>query len=144
MAAPRYIDRDDVDSTIMLSAALYSYQVDRLVWDQLKLYGNLTMVVHRDSMDFESSTHAVNIVRCIPCKRGICCNRCQIAEGGYEFRWLSPIWSPMYIENARKGSWLPGKSESRVTTSESSVTVLGRGAVLIEELVCICWVSCIL
>ena len=113
MAAPRYIDRDDVDSTIMLSAALYSYQADRLVWDQLKLYGNLTMVVHRDSMVFEGAAHDPEIVRCIPCIRGMYCNRCRDAIGGYEFRWLSPLWSPMYVKNARKGSWLPGKSETR-------------------------------
>ena len=113
MAAPRYIDRDDVDSISMYYAALYSYNADRLLWDQLELHGNLTMVVHRDSMAVERSTHAVNIVRCIPCKRDICCNRCQNFEGGYEFRWLSPMWFSMYVENARKGSWLPGQSETR-------------------------------
>ena len=113
MAAPRYIDRDDVDSHSMYSAALYSYHTDRLLWDQLELYGNLTMVVHRDCMGFEESTPAPDIVRCIPCKRGMYCNRCKNAMGGWEFRWLSPIWSPKYVENARRGSWLPGKSETR-------------------------------
>ena len=113
MAAPRYIDRDDVDSNSMYYAALYSYTADRLLWDQLELHGNLTMVVHNDRMGIERSTTAVNIVRCIPCKRGICCNRCKNGEGGYEFRWLSPIWCPMYVKNANKGSWLPGKSETR-------------------------------
>ena len=113
MAAPRYIDRDDVDSTSMYSAALYSYQADRLLWDQLELYGNLTVVVHRDVMGFEEAIHAADIVRCILCKRGMCCNRCKDGIGGWEFRWLSPIWSRKYVENARRGSWLPGKSETR-------------------------------
>ena len=113
MAAPRYIDRDDVDSNSMYYAALYSYNADRLLWDQLELQGNLTMVIHNDSMGIESSSDAANIVRCIPCTRGICCNRCKSGEGGYEFRWLSPIWCPMYVKNASKGSWLPGKSETR-------------------------------
>ena len=113
MAAPRYIDRDDVDSNTMLSAALYSYHVDRLVWDQLKLYGNLTMVEHSNSMVFEGAAHDAEIVKCIPCMRGIHCNRCRNAIGGYEFRWFSPLWSLIYVKNACKGSWLPGKSETR-------------------------------
>ena len=71
------------------------------------------MVEHSDSMVFEGAAHDPEIVKCIPCMRGIHCNRCRNAIGGYEFRWLSPLWSPMYVKNARKGSWLPGKSEAR-------------------------------
>ena len=112
MAAPRYIDRDDVDSVSMLGAALYSYQADRLVWDQLNLYGNLTMVVHSDRIFPQGPEHNPEGFRCIPCMRSMNCRRCREAIGGYEFRWLSPLWSLMYAKNARKGSWLPGKSEA--------------------------------
>ena len=71
------------------------------------------MVEHSENMVFEGAAHDPEIFRCIPCIRGIHCNRCRNGIGGYEFRWLSPLWSPMYVKNARKGSWLPGKSEAQ-------------------------------
>ena len=113
MASPRYVDRDDVDSAAMLGAALGPHSKHKVIWDDIGPWDQLPFVVHRFALGPESDNVAPNGFRTVRCPGGLSCARCTEGRGGYQFRWISPLWTESYSTLARPGSWKPGDSEVR-------------------------------
>ena len=113
MAAPRFIDRDDVDSAAMMAAALHSLSKDKAIWNDIGIWGHLPFTVHRCGLLPEQENLAPPGFRTVRCPGGPSCARCTTGDGGYQFRWLSPLWAKAYVAGARPGAWMPGGSEAR-------------------------------
>ena len=108
MAQPRWISHPGVDSPAMLGAALRSASRDKALWDDMGLYGTLTIIKHQSEY---GTPQDIPALRSVHCQGGPLCQRCSSGRGGYVFRWLSPLWAQEYAATARPGAWKPGEGE---------------------------------
>ena len=97
----------------MLAAASYSLHKDKLVWEHIGTWGHLPLTLHRCIHTGDDDVLTPPGFYTVRCTDGLICARCTSGQGGYTFRWFSPLWSAAYIAGARPGAWLPGKSEER-------------------------------
>ena len=128
MANPRYVDRDDVDSSAMLGAAAHSLHLDRQLWETIGVWGRLPITLHWAG-HFETEEIIIPPgFYALKCKEGTNCTRCATGRGGYKFRWFSPLWTQAYVAGARKGAWLPGQPETRYRKPAVALQTGGSGA----------------
>ena len=113
MASPRYVDRDEVDSAAMLAATAYSLHVDKHIWETIGIWGHPPLTLHRDIFTGVEEDLLPPGFYAVRCAGGPSCKRCVEGNGGYKFRWFSPLWYRAYVAGARPGSWLPGNPETR-------------------------------
>ncbi len=101
---PRWIDSDRVDSQAMYSAYLSQVRTTD-PW-----YGHLKMILHRGPQA-DGTPSDVKIVQC----QAENCKRCQIEQGGYQFRWYCVRWEAVYLRLKRRNPdvWVPSKFDSK-------------------------------
>ena len=127
MANPRWVMAPHVDSAAMLAAVLHFETTDRQRWQQMLLEGQLTMIIHESvhsDLPRDPKFHYVN------CPDPARCGRCCRKQGGYVFRWLSPMWADKYEELARPGAWKPGHPENEVPQGIAGHTLDSEGNIL--------------
>ena len=143
MARPRWIMAPHVDSAAMYSAAIHFKSVNDKLWNDLELEGQLSYIIHEPG---EPANLHVNLVKQMQCPGGMRCRRCRTHEGGYIFRWLSPLWAKKYKELARSGAWLPGEPEWTIPNECTGRIVRSNGAIVeTQYLACIdvqCCTAC--
>ena len=132
MANPRYVDRDDVDSSAMLGAAAHSLHLDRQLWEAIGVWGRLPITLHgAGPLEAEELTIPPGFY-VTKCMEGSNCARCTTGRGGYKFRWFSPLWAQAYLAGAREGAWMPGQPETRYRRQALAQQAGNEGAILDE------------
>ena len=96
----------------MLGAALLSAKRDKALWDDMGIYGTLTIIKHHSEV---GTAQDIPRIHSVDCQGGTRCQRCSSGRGGYVFRWLSPLWAQEYAATARSGAWKPGENENAPT-----------------------------
>ena len=97
----------------MLAAAAHSLYMDKATWDDIGIWGHLPFTVHRCEHLADHGNLAPPGFYTVRCSGGPSCAHCTNGQGGYQFRWFSPLWPKAYVVGARQGAWLPGGSEER-------------------------------
>ena len=110
---PRWVDRSDVDSKVMLGAFLKYHSEIRQTLHHPELVfqptweGHLFAYTHRDPprLPFPDAVKLPMPLRIpeLPCTQRAC-SRCGV-RGGWVFRWYSPYWAKCYNETRRPGAW---------------------------------------